>query len=378
MSLINQVLRDLDHRNAVTSGAEALPSKVKVVEPKAPTREWFWRLVAALALVALGWVGWVFYQVRSLPIATELAYKAAEEARTRRPASPTQVAEVPKPAIQAPPEPVPAPKPAAEVLAPSATAPNSAVQPAETLRFAYSIETPIGAPAPTPQAAKRSDAAVEKKQPPAAVTRAEPAAAKSRVERRDRVLSGPERADGEFRRGVDLLKHGRASDAKEAFAAALRADAGHHSARQALVALKLERGELEEASRLLQDALAMDPAQPDFAVALARIRVERGQLLSALDALDAAASAAAGHAELQTLRGTVLQRLGRHAEAADAYRAALGVQRAMPQAWMGLGISLEALQQKPEAAQAFRNALASGPVSVDLKTFAEQRIRALR
>jgi len=77
-------------------------------------------------------------------------------------------------------------------------------------------------------------------------------------------------------------------------------------------------------------------------------------------------------------RDLVLQRLGRHAEAADAYRAALGAQRATPHAWMGLGISLEALQQKPEAAQAFRNALASGPVSGELRTFAEQRIRALR
>ncbi len=45
---------------------------------------------------------------------------------------------------------------------------------------------------------------------------------------------------------------------------------------------------------------------------------------------------------------------------------------------MGLGISLEALQQKPEAAQAFRNALAAGPVSSELRTFAEQRIQALR
>jgi len=363
VSLINKVLRDLDRRNAA-AGPEIVSPKVKVVEARPASHEWFWRVVAALMLLALGWVGWLIYQIQPRPIATPLAQKAADEARTRRPVPPVQVAEVPKPPVQAPAPPAAEPTP-----------PASRVQPADTLRFAYSIETPIDTPASKP--ANRPGSTAEKKQP-TRIASAAPATGSSRVERRDRVLSGPERADGEFRRGVDLLKHGRASEAKEAFAAALRADAGHHSARQALVALKLERGELEEASRLLQDALAMDPAQPDFAVALARIRVERGQLLSALDVLDAAASAAAGHAELQTLRGTVLQRLGRHAEAADAYRAALGVQRAMPQAWMGLGISLEALQQKPEAAQAFRNALASGPVSVDLKTFAEQRIRALR
>jgi MSHA biogenesis protein MshN len=366
VSLINKVLRDLDRRNATATPSVGVPPTVKVVEATAASHEWFWRVIAALMLLALGWVGWLIYQIQPRPIATPLAQKAADEARTRRPAPPVQVAEVPRPPVQAP-----AP-PAAE---PKAAAPAAAVQPADTLRFAYSIETPIDAPAPKPATPPSSTA--EKRQPTRIVSAA-PATGNSRVERRDRVLSGPERADGEFRRGVDLLKVGRAHEAEGAFTAALKFDPKYHGARQALVALRLERGQLEDANRLLQEGLAVDPAQPDFAVALARIRVERGQLLSALDALDAAASGAAGHAEFHLLRGTVLQRLGRHAEAADAYRGALGVQRATPQAWMGLGISLEALQQKPEAAQAFRNALASGPVSAELRTFAEQRIRALR
>jgi MSHA biogenesis protein MshN len=74
----------------------------------------------------------------------------------------------------------------------------------------------------------------------------------------------------------------------------------------------------------------------------------------------------------------VLQRLGRHAEAAEAYRSGLAIQSSIPQAWLGLGISLEALQQRAAAADAFRSALAAGPVSPELRSFAEQRIRALR
>ena len=61
-----------------------------------------------------------------------------------------------------------------------------------------------------------------------------------------------------------------------------------------------------------------------------------------------------------------------------AYRTALGVQSSIPQAWLGLGISLEALQQRAAAAEAFKNALAAGPVSAEVRTFAEQRIKALR
>jgi len=82
--------------------------------------------------------------------------------------------------------------------------------------------------------------------------------------------------------------------------------------------------------------------------------------------------------EFHVLRGTLLQRLGRHAEAAEAYQTALQARSSIPQAWVGLGISLEALQRRPEAADAFRRALLAGPVSAEVKTFTEQRIRALR
>ena len=78
------------------------------------------------------------------------------------------------------------------------------------------------------------------------------------------------------------------------------------------------------------------------------------------------------------MRGTVLQRMGRHQEAAEAYQSALRAQSSNPHAWIGLGISLEALTQRAEAVDAFWRSLAAGPLSAELKNFAEQRIRALR
>jgi MSHA biogenesis protein MshN len=199
-----------------------------------------------------------------------------------------------------------------------------------------------------------------------------------RVERRDRQSAPTELAERDFRRAVDFLKQGRNTEAENAFALSLRHDPSHRGARQALVALEIERGALDRARRLLQDGLALDPAQPDFAMTLARIHVERNDYPAALGALDASAAAAEGHAEYHFLRGTVLQRLGRHAPAAEAYRSALQAEAGSAKAWIGLGISLEALKQRPEAADAFRRALAAGPGNEDLRAFAEQRIRALR
>lgn len=379
MSLINKVLRDLDQRHAIPRGTEN--AKVQVVDASGKPgggHEMFWRLVALLVLGALGWVAWVVYQIQPRPLATELAERAAEQ-RMRKPPVIAQAALAPQapaptPATPPPQAETPAPPPAAVAESPKAAPP-----PVEMLKLAPAIETPIGEPAkqaasepekPKP-AAKAKPAPAEKQAP---IARSE----KPRVERRDRVLSVEERAETEFRRGVDLLKRGRAKEAEAAFAASLAADPRHRGARQALVALAFEQQQLDYARRLLADGLAADPAQPDFAVALARIHVEQGDLDAALTAMQPTAPSAGDHADFHLLRGAILQRLGRAGQAAEAYRSALRVQTKLPQAWIGLGISLEALEKRPEAAEAFKRALAAGPVSTDVRTFAEQRIRALR
>jgi MSHA biogenesis protein MshN len=372
MSVINKVLLDLDKRQAPTLGDLPPPANVKAIAAPSAGHEWFWRTVAFLSLIALGWVGWVVYQIQPRPIATELALEAAGRA-ARRPApkplaqAPVVVPPVAPPASVVPPATPPVAQPA--VPAQAATAAKPVPQP-EPMRFAYSIETPIQPPTltapPKPAAEPKPRAEAPKK----------PAADKPRFERRDLALSPADKAESEFRRGVDLLKRGRTTEAEAAFRSALAADGKHRGARQAQIALRMERGDLAEASRLLNETLVADPKQPDFAVALARIQVERGDLAGALTTLDAAATDAYG--ELHVLRGTVLQRMGYHQHAADAYRAALRTQAGTPQLWLGLGISLEALQKRPEAAQAFRNALAAGPVSSEVRTFAEQRIQALR
>ena len=365
MSVINKMLQELDRRDALSSpNADIPPRFVRAVE-KAQGREWFWRIVGALMLAAVAWVGWVAYQVQPRLVATGKTLKAADEARaTPQPPIAAPAPQVPPPVVIAP-EPKPAPE-----IPPAAKAEPPAAEPA-----------PVAAPPKKPAAARRTakaaspDTLLALNLPPARVLPHFPQ--KTSVQRRERT-SASDRAEREFRRAVELLKQGRAREAEDGFAAGLGQDPSHRAARQALVALNLERGQLESARRLLQDGLMLDPTQADFAFALARILVERKDFAGALLVMDGAAAAAANHADFNALRGTILQQLGRHPEAAAAYQKALEAQSAMPNAWVGLGISLEALERRPEAAEAFRRALAAGPASDDLKTFAERRIRALR
>jgi MSHA biogenesis protein MshN len=341
VSLINKVLQDLDRRNAMADG-DAAPQPVRPVNRASREGEWFWRIVALLIFGAVAWVAWVAYHV-AMPkpsLATPAAFAAEKQAQARAKKAAVVEKKVEPQVAKAEPQP--------EV-------------PPETLRLAQSINTPI-----QPRAAKPKVTVPEKK------------TEKPRIERRELVAAPNDRAEAEFRAAVELLKLGRMGQAEAGFMGALQLDPAHRGARQALVALQLERGQLEAARRMLEEGLKIDPAQPDFSVALARILVERRDFPGALAALQTSEPAAGAHAEHSFLRGTVLQRLGRHGDAADAYRQSLKVHEASARSWIGLGISLEALQHRAEAAEAFRRGLAVGPAEGELKSFAEQRVRALR
>lgn len=391
MSIINRMLQELDRRQGLSdpNATQAVP-QVRSVPPPRKDREWFWRIIAVLMVAAVGWVGWLAWQLRPhQPVATDQAFKAAENAR-RQPAAVAPVSALQKPAVPKPAPAPAAPKPAPEQATPVAAAepsakpdPRAAEAPAAVAEIqAKSRERPAKpsakeqakrASAPTPKPAAKLDLDV----PPARILQA-PARTPARVEKRDRVRSAEDRAETEFRRGAALLNQGRAGEAEESFAAALNLHPAHEAARQALVALRLEQRRIDEARRLLQEGVALHPGNARFAAVLARILVERKDYLAALEVLNGVRSADQGDAELQLMRATALQRLGRNAEAAEAFQMSLRGAPHNGAAWMGLGISLEAVGKNAEAADAFRRAAAAGTLGVEARGYAEQRARQLQ
>jgi len=369
MSVINKVLQDLDQRQALGAGADATLVRAPAAKPH--SREWFWRVLAALIIVCVGWVAWVAIQLMPRnSVVTDAAFRAADEARTRT-------------RIQAP-------KPSAPVATPAAPAPAAPVAPAaspafsESLKMAEELQTPVREPAPPKVEAASIEAPKSEAPRPAKTEPLKPVAtkpevqvpAKGTVDRRERSRSAGEVAENHFRRAAVLLNHGRVSEAEEQLVAALHADPLHTGARQAYVAMLLEQQRFDAARRVLQDALAANPGQPMFALALARLHAEQREYFAALEVMDKAGSVSR-NADFQALRAAVLQRLNRHAEAVDAYQAAIKGAAQPATTWVGLGISLEAVGRKSEAAQAYRRALGSGPLAPEAREYAENRARAL-
>lgn len=392
MSVINKMLQELDRRNA-SAGAESEqpPQQVKVVASRGG-HEWFWRIVAALMLVAVGWVVWVAYQLQPRqPVVTELAFKAAEQARKGPIVTSPRTVAVPAPA-SVPPSPV-APVAAAPQAAPIPAAPAaSASEPpkpgareaSETFKLAKAIETPLAErPAPTvPAKAESPKPETPKPEAPKAAPKSAPSAratapdkGRPHVDKRDRSRTASESAETQFRRAAVYLNQGRVSEAESQLVGALHADPSHVGARQAYISLLLEQKRTDAAKRVLGEALAKEPTQPVFSLALARILAEQRDYQGALEVMDRAGSVAQ-NADFQAVRGAVLQRLNRHQEAVDAYLAAIqgGIQPGTT--WVGLGISLEALGRKAEAAQAYRRSLA-GVLAPQVRDYADSRVRAL-
>src|SRR5262245_41437706 len=106
------MLQDLDRRNAMGSANGPVPpQQVRAVGRPGAGHEWFWRTLALLSAAAVGWVGWVAYQMQPRSIVTEMTLTAALQPRAKPAAAPApQVAAAPEKPAPAPESPVAAPK----------------------------------------------------------------------------------------------------------------------------------------------------------------------------------------------------------------------------------------------------------------------------
>ena len=366
MSLINQMLRDLDKRHAPDALAgpatRGMSEHAQAVPARSGMSDLFWRIMAAAMLFAVAWVAWVVWQLMPRPIVTDLAYQSARApaAAKSEPAPPAAAAVMPEAA--------PAPKT-------QAPAQQAAAKPAfDMLRLATELTTPI------PQ--RRSNTPRPASKPAAAPVRtaaAQPVAQSAepgKIDRRATSTTAKNRAEQEFRRAVALVNQGRIAEAMDGFRTALELDPQHEGARQTLVALMIEARRVDEAAVVLQSGLAANPDNVGFAMLLARILVDRNQIPDALAVLQRHAAPPDRNPDFHAFAGALYQRLGRHNEAIQQYESALRLAPSAGVWWVGLGISLQAADRRKEAADAYGRAKSVG-LSTELLAFVDQRLKQL-
>ena len=397
MSLINQVLQDLEKRHASEPELKSLPPYVRAVQRRPQSAI---RVLAVAAIVAAVLIAITFFIYSSGHVPGNDAPQIVSK--------PTSV-----------PAPGPAPVPKQPVAAPIAEPPaqTAAFNPVSRLSDELSLVAPLSAlkekPAapgrsvkpgvaialskavavPVPQAEKsqaqeaealsKADAPTKPPGPvaervtPPSVPKVAAQSTPAAIDKQMREVTPSERAEIAFRRGVTQIQEGRANAAELEFRDALKLDPSHTGALQALLGLLLDGKRNNEAEQLVRKALEINPRQPRHAMVLARLEVERGEVTGAINTMVGALPYVQSDSDFYAFLAALLQREGRHREAADYYRSAL---RGVPGngVWMmGLGISLRASNQSAEARDAFQRAIDSQQLSPELQEFVERQLREL-
>lgn len=390
MSVINQVLLDLEKRRASPAERGTVPSHVRALpEDSRAAMHWGW-VAGGVAAVVVAAGAWVLLAGSSTTRSSPPPRTGAEVAIEKVVIASAGVAVDVKPEEDSGDKPFPAFRFSFELSnpptepAPQSDAPAPARRDASGPLPTSRVIGRVGTESATDSAQQgaKASARPERTNKPAVVAAAKPVAgatgAETGIQKQVRQPTSRDLAENEYRKAAASLHQGRLAEAQEGFEAALNLYPGYNSARQALVGLLVEAKKLTEAERVLQEGLAQSPAQIGFAMALARLQVDRGDAAQAAATLRKGIDYAQGSPEYIAFLGAVLQRLGQHEEAIEQFQAALRQKPASGVWWLGLGISLQSANRAADAQDAFRRARATNNLSPELSAFADQRIRQLQ
>ena len=377
MSLINQMLKDLEQRGAGSNNPIKInPAMLSTGVPQSRTFPLI-KIGLLLALLAGGVYSWMHTAKPSADTASP-APALAPDASASKPAeaSPAPVAET---TINTQPNTLFATQLDAQHL--QAITPPKKV-PTAPMPATSEVNVPAAVVAPTPVAP-----VVEKTTPlssneldksPSVKHAAPKLVSKQALDTGlGKQIRPEQKSNNYYRLALAQLQQGRVSEAQANLSLALESNPANQEARQTLAGLLLENKRQDEAKAILTAGLAIAPEQNDFRMAIARLQVEAGDRSSALNTLEQGLGYANNNADYQVFTATLLQSAKRHEDAVQHYMTALALRSNDAKALIGLGISLQALGKLDKAQEAFNRAQATATLSPELTLFVEQQLKQL-
>jgi MSHA biogenesis protein MshN len=349
MSLINQVLNQLEQRGAHTAPEQ---TQIRAV-PALPKRDWIKPVALGSGLLILASVsGWLWMHKQD-----------SSEPQARGSIAPAPQVAVAEPAV-------------ADYSGPAA-------------RLSYELSM-LPLPESLREHEPRPDTQTIANRPLVADIAAEPEPVRKQeapvsppvIKRREappplKQVSPLQRADADYRKGAQAQQQGKVPEAMAAYEAALKANEQHEAARLAMAAMLQENGQQAAAERILQAGLRLKPVRLSYAMALARMQLGRDQLGLAVDTLQAHLTAADANADYQSFYAALLQRQDRHKEAVNHYQIALQISPRNGVWRVGYAISLQAVGRLEDAKLAYKQALSTHTLSPELTAFVQQKLAGL-
>ncbi|BDS28646.1 tetratricopeptide repeat protein [Aeromonas caviae] len=376
MSVINQMLKDLDRRQQEAEGAAVYVAPVR--------QQGWWMLVltllCTLALGILGWRTWIFWQQSlraSLPAAQVEAPRTAPAvapsaplavvATTQAVSSAAPVAKVPAASAESTTTRV-APSAAEQVPADEAVLadegnPEEALGD-ETIPSDEELQPDLYAELAAEQSAEEAPAPAAPRKP--GILKIET------VE-----LSDAELATLAERKATTAMAKGRMEEAQDGYYEVLAHDPHNQGAREQLAGLLYGAGRLTEAAQVLEEGLRLDPAQADLRLLLARVAISGGDRQKALDWLTGYQPDIASNLDYYATWAGLAQELGQPVQASEMYVRLLRQQPDQGRWWLGLGVAEDGQGHRQRALDAYRNAQLHGNLGEASTQWLEQRIGQL-
>jgi MSHA biogenesis protein MshN len=356
MSLINQMLKDLESRRASGDLAQHAVGGMGAAARHKNRKQNVLLLGLLLVIAVLASIsGYLLWQERQTLTAQQVA----------KPVSATAVAQV-KPKTVLVTEPV------VSQPMPSQSQPRQPLVTKEPASAATVRETPAGMT--RPEAEEPTPAQNDDKESLPVTSRK---SSSTRIKKHLRPQSREQLAEQQYQKGYALLQRGDRKGAESVWRKALRIDANHTSSRESLAILYLSQSRRIEAAEQLQKGLAFDPGNNKLALLYARMQLDAEDSKGAVATLEKAMQTQPQTADFYAFTAAVYQRMGDFEKSIAAYQAALKKQSKQSVWWMGLGISLEGAGKTREALTAYTEAKKSGHLAFKLKQYVEGRIKVL-
>lgn len=345
MSLINQMLRDLEQRQPGPQQPVAMPA-IALLNADAPRWPYWLAGILVGGFLVLG--GYWLWPAKSL-VADKAEKDTAAIVTATAPSAPA-------PDVQS-------------VLAP----------PPET-------PTPLNVPPAVPlapatlQKAPDAPPLVQEAQRPPPVAKA-PRAQSSQAFDTERVPvlrpKGPrsksalDRLQQQADRAVSL------SMRKEIYNDMLALEPLNLQTRDQLLGLMLKTSPPAELENFLNESLLLFPKHLAFVTSLARLQLQQKRLAAATQTLLRAETAGENEPAYLSLLASTYQQQNRFQEAAPLYQTLTQLQPERAEHWLGLGICADNLQQPATALQAYQKALELRSLNGEVILYIQQRLEAL-
>jgi MSHA biogenesis protein MshN len=204
------------------------------------------------------------------------------------------------------------------------------------------------------------------------------AAKKSTLKISRKQLSPRALAKQKLIRAEQALNNNNIAQAETLFEDVLLVMPEHKSARKQLAALWFGRQAYSDALNLLSQGIHLSPNDNEFRLMKARVYLQQNRVQQGFATLNNMPGVnEVVNVEYQSLRATTAQQLNEFSFAAQAYQILVNIEPSAARWWLGLAVAHDSNSEFEQASNAYKTALNKSGLSGSAETFARQRITEL-